>query len=166
VKGEMTDIFLGTNMHTVQWNLLKIVITIVAMMFLLILLWSIADPIYCWCESVGTECKIGDIGWIVSEVIRVITVFIVSFLSGVLFPRDRWLVRLAAIIWLLLLLFYASNTLIYLSSADEDQVISIFIRYWIVPLIFVTMIVLIFSPFFHDYGRGLRSYIQKKKTKG
>ena len=151
--------------RNVQRDLLKIVLAIVAMYLLNILLWFNADPIFSWCESAGVGRGIGGIGWIISDAIRIISIFIVSLLSGVLFPRDRWIARLAATIWLMWSLFSATATLLYISSVAGDQQLAyFFFESYMMPLLCMIVIVLLFSPFFHDFGRLLRSYIKKKRN--
>jgi len=148
--------------RNIQRNLYKIVFTIVAMELFNVLLWLITEPICSLCESAGIGRGIGGTGWIVSEATRVIAIFIVSFLSGVLFPRERWIARLAATLWLLWLLFSGTTFMLHLSSVADGHIVSFFFRSLMIPLLCVTVIVLLFSPFFHDFGRLLRSYIQNR----
>ena len=152
-----------TEVRNIQRNLYKIVFTIIAMEIFNVLLCLITEPIYSLCESAGVG---RGIGWIVSEATRVIAIFIVSLLSGVLFPRERWIARLAATLWLLWLLFSGTTFMLHLSSVADGQLVYFFFRSWMIPLLCVTVIVFLFSPFFHDFGRLLRSYLQNKGAKG
>ncbi|MHC4116533.1 MAG: hypothetical protein ACYSWO_03390 [Planctomycetota bacterium] len=149
--------------RAVQRNLLKLLLTAAAMMVLYTLLWPVGDPICSWCESAGIGSAIGGVGWIVYEAIRVMAILIVSLLSGVIFPRDRWIARLAALIWLLLLLLKTTFMLQALSNDAQGDLVSFITESLMMPLLSVTVIALIFSAFFHDCGRVLRGYFQNRE---
>jgi hypothetical protein len=152
--------------HRTQLNVAKVVLTITAMMSLYPLLWIITDPVYSWCESAAVGREIGGIGWILNEATRLMAIFIISFLSGVLFTRDRWIARLAATIWLLWLLFCPTQALMHLSSAGQREVVSLYVRSWTIPLLYTSVIAFLFSPFFHDCGRLLRGHFRKRGDQG
>jgi hypothetical protein len=132
------------------------------MMFLYPLLLIITDPFFSWSQSAGIGRGIGGIGWIVDPAIRVIAIFIVSLLSGIVLVRDRWVVRPAATISVLWFLFYATRGLIHLLRVGEREEVSLYVRSWMIPLVLATAVAFLFSPFFHDCGRVLRSYLQNR----
>lgn len=151
--------------RTVQLGVIKIVLTIAAIMLFTPLLLIIADPLFSWCESAGTGRGIVMIGWIPDAAIRVLAISIVSFVVGLLFPRDRWVARLAATISVLWILIYDTLAVVYLVNRGEPQVASALVRSWMMPLACVGVIVFLCSPLFHDCGRILRSYLPHRRGK-
>ncbi|GEM_PF-2036891 len=144
----------------------KVVLVVAAMMFAYPILLVAADPVYSWCESVRVGFGIGGIGWILDPAIRATAVFSVSFLWGLLSPADRWVVRPAATILVLWLLLCATFACVRLSSIRPPESVSLFVRAWVLPLTWVAVIVVLFSPFFHDCGRTLRSSLGRRGGQG
>ena len=145
--------------RTVELNLVKAVLTIAAMTFLYPLLFMIADPVFRCREAATPRQDIGVIGWIFDAAIRVIAVFIVSLIVGVLLPNDRWIARVAATISVVWVLFYDIAAVINLAGNVPPIVVSLLVRSQVIPLVCVTVIVFLCSPFFHDCGRVLRRYL-------
>ncbi len=140
-----------TEVRRVERNVAKVVLAIVAMMSLHSLLLLVTDPIYSWCESAGMAHVPG---WLGDELMRVLAIFMIAFVCGVLFTRDRWLARTSAVIWVLGLLLYETQMLMSLSG--ERRTVIFWMRIVIAPLACTAVIVFLFSPCFHDWGRRLR----------
>ena len=148
-----------TETCTVELNIVKVIFTAVAMMLLDALLLILADPIYSWWESM----EVGRGGsWLLDQVVRLVAIFAVSFVSGVLLARDRWLSRVAATGYVLWLVSSTPSAVMYLLGTGRRQEASIFARAWMIPLICVAMIAFLFSPVFHDCGRVLRNHLQNR----
>jgi hypothetical protein len=106
------------------------------------------------------------IGWILIPVLYTIAVFAVSFSSGMLFARGRWVVRPAATIPLLLSLYFLTLCVTDTMRSGFDYETLYAVLTLIVPMVIGGVIAFCFSPLFHDWGRVLRNRLKRNHNLG
>ena len=111
-------------------------------------------------EPITTLCQGPEGGNLLGEIliggIQVLSILVVSFLAGLLFPKDRWIVRPAAIIFVLW--FFVNDIIagIYLSINATGFPLYSFVKSSIVPYIFIIMLTYWLSSPLHRCGGALR----------
>jgi hypothetical protein len=96
------------------------------------------------------------IGWILVPALYAVAAFLVSILSGVLWTRDRWIVRPAAIIPVIWIVYYLIRGLLQLLKEGPYSEVSLYLRIIMLPAVCTGVIVFLFSPLFHRCGRFFR----------
>jgi len=96
------------------------------------------------------------IGWILLPAFYAAAAFLVAVLTGVLWISDRWIVRPAATIPLIWILYYLVRGLLQLLNGGPHFQVTLYVRWIMLPVVCTAVIVFLFSPFFHDCGHALR----------
>jgi hypothetical protein len=112
------------------------------------------------CEPITSLCQLLEVGSLVGEIlmhgVHILSILVISFLAGLLFPRDRWIVRPAAIISISLVFFFDIRAGIYASRNIAHFPLFSFIRSLIIPFIFIILLTYWLSELLHHSGEILR----------
>jgi len=112
-------------------------------------------------EPIITLCRVPEegnlLGVIVGHGTHVLSILVVAFLAGLLFPKDGWIVRSAAMISVSWFLVYDIIAGVYLSRDFPDFPVFSFFQSSITPYIFVIVLGYWLSGSFHHCGAALRT---------
>jgi hypothetical protein len=97
------------------------------------------------------------IGTILMYGVQIVSILFISFLVGMLFPKDRWVVRPSIIITLLLCLIDDIGAGIYISKKVPFFPLFSYLKQFIIPYIFIFIITYLLAPLVHHYGSEIRS---------
>lgn len=106
------------------------------------------------------------IGWILIPALCAVGVFIVSILSGLLFTKDRWIVRPAATALVLFCLSFLTLSMTDIVSPGLNSETISYVQQNILPMVIAGVIAFLFSPLFHDCGRALRNRLRRNQNLG
>ena len=135
-------------------GLLKFLFIVILMMLLYPILGVVTyAPIVSLCQFL----QAGSLsGVILMHGIHVLSILIVCFLAGLLFPSDRWIVRPAAIVSLLWDFVSDIITGIHASREVPRFPLSSFVLHSIIPFIFMILLVYWLTDILHRSGQKLR----------
>ncbi len=143
----------------------KVILTAVAMVYLSFFFTSLPKPLANAAmppdELVEIASKLGWIAWVRSPALCLAAILVVAFAAGLLFARSRRIVRPAVALSVLVQCYDPMAAAIYFSDITPLRDSGL-VRYVIIPLVGIGLIALFFAPFFHDCGRVLRGYLERR----